>query len=413
MRDTRSLVFAPLALALLIAACADSQPEAAVASPPAASPPGVAQGAADSTDQAEPADAQVGMDAPGAELPDVALRPAFSVCMQSAGGATPAMQDCIAQEYRHQDDRLNAAYRSARAALPAAEAKALLDAQRAWIARRDGECTWDAASEGQGQRLAANDCLLRMTALRAAELEAIATGAAPAAGGSAPGAASIPGSRAGSSAASGAASGAESRADAAADSEGRLRLMLGDAGVRVDAEDCNAETASLQRCSGGARVSVTSGGVTRELRVDSLYLNSRTTAYRGPLDDPADRAGRSIVIADIDRDGREDIALWTGTRGANGAASYDVYLASAAGYRRDAALSALTEGANGLFTLDDGRLVRMSKSGCCLHTTARYEWRDGRPLLVEEVVEDATAGRASPVVTTRRRIDGRMQTVDP
>jgi hypothetical protein len=160
-------------------------------------------------------------------------------------------------------------------------------------------------------------------------------------------------------------------------------------------------------------VSVDAGGTSRRLQVNTLYLNSAATAYRGPLDDVADRTGRTLVLADFDRDGREDIALWTGKRGANGAASYEVYLADGTGYRRNAALSALTDGANGLFTIESGQLVRSSKSGCCLHTTQRYAVRDGAPVLIEEVVEDATGNRAAPRITTRRLIEGRMQTVDP
>jgi len=402
MRAVPRSLFAHFAAVFLLAACGGQQAQAdsadvpasaadAEAAPAAVAPADAANAAASS---APPADADAGGNAAsGPAAGEELLRPSFGACMRGAGGATPAMQDCIAEEYTHQDGRLNTAYRTLRGRLPQAESRALLAAQRAWIKRRDAECAWDATTEGQAQRLVANDCMLRMTAIRAAELEAAtADGAASTA---------LP------------AADIEVSADGALGADGRLRLALSGVDVDIDAAGCREHSASVQHCTGGVRLTVSADGQPRELRADALYLNDRATAYRGPLDDPADRAGRSIVIADMDRDGREDIALWTGTRGANGAASYDVYLAGADGYRLDAALSALTQGANGLFTLDDGQLVRMSKSGCCIHATARYAWRDGKPVLVEEVVEDATADRASPTVTTRRRIDGRMQTVVP
>ena len=104
---------------------------------------------------------------------DAPLRPSFEACIRNSGGVVPDMQDCIAGEYVFHDDRLNAAFRRLRAGLPATDADALRDAQRDWLKRRDAECTWDAATEGQGQRLAANECSLRWTAIRAAELEAM------------------------------------------------------------------------------------------------------------------------------------------------------------------------------------------------------------------------------------------------
>jgi hypothetical protein len=55
----------------------------------------------------------------------------------------------------------------------------------------------------------------------------------------------------------------------------------------------------------------------------------------------------------------------------------------------------------------------MSKSGCCLFTTERYALDNGAPLLVEQTVEDSTGNRSSPVITVRRRVDGRMQVVSP
>ncbi len=43
----------------------------------------------------------------GAEEP---ISKSYAVCMEKAGGATPAMQECIGAELALQDKRLNAAY---------------------------------------------------------------------------------------------------------------------------------------------------------------------------------------------------------------------------------------------------------------------------------------------------------------
>lgn len=83
------------------------------------------------------------------------------------------MQDCIEKEWSYQDARLNSAYQQLRAKLPRDQWLRLRDEQRAWLHKRDNdeECRWDAATEGQAQRIAANDCTLQMVATRAGELE--------------------------------------------------------------------------------------------------------------------------------------------------------------------------------------------------------------------------------------------------
>jgi hypothetical protein len=195
------------------------------------------------------------------------------------------------------------------------------------------------------------------------------------------------------------------------DPDGRLRFRLGDAAIVVIAE-CADDDAALRRC-GPARVSVEREGATPQpVEVDALLLGRRATAYRGALDEPQDQAGRTAVLADVNADGFEDLALWTGTLGGYGSASFDVFLGGPDGFRRDDALSALTHGALGLFTIQGGRLVRTSKSGCCLFSTERYALSGDAPTLVEETIEDSTENRASPRITVRRRVDGQMQDVE-
>lgn len=108
-----------------------------------------------------------------------AYGPAHAACMARAGGVTAAMVDCIGAELARQERRLDAAYRRARAALPASRRAALTRAQRAWIAFKEAECAFVLDPDGGSlARVAANACVLRMTAARAGELEALAIEAA-------------------------------------------------------------------------------------------------------------------------------------------------------------------------------------------------------------------------------------------
>ena len=108
----------------------------------------------------------------------IAYRGSFTKCMDSAGGVTARMHQCMDQESQFWDKRLNAAYIALMASdAHSASAKAKLkDAQLAWIAFRDKGClaAGDLAAEGGTlSGLTSADCSLSLTAQRAAELEAI------------------------------------------------------------------------------------------------------------------------------------------------------------------------------------------------------------------------------------------------
>lgn len=92
--------------------------------------------------------------------------------MDKAGGVTPAMLDCIAGETERQDARLNRAYRELSAGLSGERKKGLVEAQRAWLRFRDLNCAfYDDPDGGTEARVSASDCVMTMTANRAAELE--------------------------------------------------------------------------------------------------------------------------------------------------------------------------------------------------------------------------------------------------
>jgi len=98
----------------------------------------------------------------------------YSACMEKSGGVTVDMLDCIGEEYRRQDARLNAFYKAVSAKLEPARRKPLLDAQRAWIQYRDLNCKFYADPDGGTMAtIEANSCMLTMTAARAQELAQI------------------------------------------------------------------------------------------------------------------------------------------------------------------------------------------------------------------------------------------------
>ena len=322
-----------------------------------------------------------------------ALREAYATCLQAAGGVDSAMQDCIGNEYEYQDGRLNAAYAKLKRSLGASEMAGLRTEQRGWIAGRDAKCVWDAKTEGSAQRLQANQCRLDATALRAGELE----GMLPGGGG-------------------GGAAEAKTRieANAAPDESGRMTLSAGNMRFALTAPSCRLVSDGLSVCEGNVQLIATpADGASQTLRPATLYLNDRATLYRGAVAQRDRRASQSIIVSDVNGDGRDDLALWTGTRGGYGGASYDIYLSDAAGktFARSAAFSELTVGRDGFFTIVDGRIRTSAKSGCCLHTEEFHVVEKNAPKLVERIVEDATANRAAPTRTVSKLVDGRMREV--
>ena len=98
------------------------------------------------------------------------------------------MNTCAADLAAKADDALNAQYKRTRKAAIAWDAaqdeadrgaeKALLAAQRAWIAYRDAECTLEGVSTNGGsmQPLMINGCMERLSKVRSDDLEEIENG---------------------------------------------------------------------------------------------------------------------------------------------------------------------------------------------------------------------------------------------
>ena len=98
--------------------------------------------------------------------------PEFAACIKKSGGVTSEMMSCVDVETKHQDEKLNQSYQKLLASLKPARKNQLVDAQRAWLKYRELNCAfYDDGSGGTAAGLAANDCIMTMTAKRAAELE--------------------------------------------------------------------------------------------------------------------------------------------------------------------------------------------------------------------------------------------------
>ena len=95
--------------------------------------------------------------------------PEFDLCIKKSSGVTSEMMNCVDVETKRQDEKLN---QSLLASLKPARKTQLVDAQRAWLKYRELNCAfYDDGSGGTAAGLAANDCIMTMTAKRAAELE--------------------------------------------------------------------------------------------------------------------------------------------------------------------------------------------------------------------------------------------------
>jgi uncharacterized protein YecT (DUF1311 family) len=106
-----------------------------------------------------------------AKAHDNVLRDSYYKCAESNDGSTWDMQKCIETEFDYQDVRLNSAYKALRSKLFGEEAKNLISDERRWLSNMGNTCKWDAETEGQAQRIEANECSLEKTAQRADKLE--------------------------------------------------------------------------------------------------------------------------------------------------------------------------------------------------------------------------------------------------
>ncbi|NCC04429.1 MAG: DUF1311 domain-containing protein [Proteobacteria bacterium] len=96
----------------------------------------------------------------------------YDQCMDSSGGVTYEMQECMNSEFQYQDSKLNEVYKKLMNSLSDDRKKQLRDAQRLWIAYTEKNCDfYDEPDGGSLERLSAISCILSSTANRVRELE--------------------------------------------------------------------------------------------------------------------------------------------------------------------------------------------------------------------------------------------------
>lgn len=197
--------------------------------------------------------------------------------------------------------------------------------------------------------------------------------------------------------------------------DGSLKLDAGDISLALTARDCKEQTASLTLCNQQVvlTVSKADGSLNQKLDPAAVFVKSDATLYRGPLDKSYKQGGHSFVLTDLNNDGHDDLMVWAGLEGAYGGPSFDVYLFDSAKreFVFDQDFSDLTIGANGLFSVESGKIKVASSDGCCLHVFDTYAVESNKPVLVERVTEDTTAGEDKAVTKTEKRIDGEMKEV--
>lgn len=124
---------------------------------------------------------------------DVGLTKQFSNCMDKSNGVTSNMIDCLVDESKRQNIRINNAYKELMNQVSPQRKKQLEIAQDAWIAYRDENCEFYYDPDGGTiARLSANDCFVSATAARAKELEILAGNSTPPATQPSPSAQSTP-----------------------------------------------------------------------------------------------------------------------------------------------------------------------------------------------------------------------------
>ncbi|WP_372381834.1 hypothetical protein ACCQ12_12240 [Xanthomonas sp. NCPPB 1068] len=195
--------------------------------------------------------------------------------------------------------------------------------------------------------------------------------------------------------------------------QGEVNADIGGIAISIKSQGCSEDSPGIMLCNRSPVVEVAFPGIKSiALEPESLYLDSNSTFYHGPLDDTYKKNRHSIILADINGDGHEDLVLWSGKEGNYGGPSYSVYLFDAAQQRLvfNQSLSDITVMANGLFSVKGNLLTSSSGDGCCIHVFDTYEIKKNEPVLIERVTED-TNDPANPKKKIERLQNGETKEV--
>ncbi|MCX2432471.1 XAC2610-related protein [Pedobacter sp. GR22-10] len=119
-----------------------------------------------------------------------------------------------------------------------------------------------------------------------------------------------------------------------------------------------------------------------------------------------------LIFGDFNFDGKEDLAIRNGNKGAYGSASYDIYISDKnRKFTLDKNLTKLASENLGMFDVDRKKkqISIEQKSGCCFHSTTSYEVDSKKGLKeVSSVIEDSSMGDEVTVIT-QKMVGGKMQ----
>lgn len=108
---------------------------------------------------------------PDASYTTADLRPSYVECVNATNGNTFDLQACGEEELAYHRNLVRKAVAIASAQPDSKEKDKWMDAQAAWVDDTERYCTFDPATEGQGQLLDAQSCHINRFANRAKELQ--------------------------------------------------------------------------------------------------------------------------------------------------------------------------------------------------------------------------------------------------
>ena len=97
-----------------------------------------------------------------------------------------------------------------------------------------------------------------------------------------------------------------------------------------------------------------------------------------------------LIYEDFNFDGKPDLAIMDGQKSCYGGPSFQIYLASEQGFRRNPDFTRLAQEYCGMFQVDAKarQLHVMTKSGCCWHLFETLDVVANRPEVVESIIDE-------------------------
>ncbi|WP_249475533.1 FG-GAP repeat protein [Luteimonas galliterrae] len=199
-------------------------------------------------------------------------------------------------------------------------------------------------------------------------------------------------------------------ANAAINESGKLKVEAGDTTLRLEASGCSKQSGTLTICNERVNLYIekTDINFSQRLLLESVYVDSKETFYRGALDKSN---CHTFILADVNGDGQEDLIVQTGNEGGYGGPSFSVYLFDMKDklFKFNKLFSDLTIGTISLFIVEKGKLKTWAKNGCCEHFYLTYEIRKNRPVLTEMITERSTDKGVETIV--ERLVNGEMKEI--